>query len=69
MIVTKKTESTYEIEFDAGEQMTLLNLEAVFEQQPTDMIRNSIDESLRVGALGVDDLVERIHKNMMKDNN
>jgi len=60
MIITKKTESLFEIEFDENEQQVLSDMETIFETQPVDMIQRSLDESIRNMAIGTSNLVSRI---------
>lgn len=66
MKVTKISITEYKIEFDESEIATLDNLESVFEQNPGDLIRESVTQSLRIGHISVDKLIDRVHARVAK---
>lgn len=61
MIVTKKTESTYEIEFTPQEQQRLQDAETVYEIPIERIIKKSVRESMRGMREGIMDIVDRIN--------
>lgn len=58
MIIRKKTEFLFEIEFDESEVQNFEDIEDIFEVVPEDLIRRSLAESLRLGASGVHNLLD-----------
>jgi len=68
MKVTKTNESKFEVEFDGSERKVLDDMESIFEQTPEDMIQKSLDESIRLVAIGTANLVERIHAKVTAKN-
>jgi hypothetical protein len=61
MIVTKKTETIYEIEFDAKEAQRLQDAETVFEIPVERIIKKCIREAMRGMRTGIMEIVDRIN--------
>ena len=62
MKVTKKTESIFEVEFDADDQQQLEDIEDICMVPAKEVIERSINESLRLGVYGVRNLMRVVTK-------
>ena len=67
MLVSKKTESVYEITFDASEIKQLSDILAVYDTSPERVIDRSLQESLRIGSAGVEGIVDKVHALVSKE--
>lgn len=67
MKVTKKSEVLFEVEFDQNEKQIMQNMEDIFERTPEVMIEKSLDESIRMIAIGTTNLVDKIHARIAKE--
>jgi hypothetical protein len=58
MVISKKTESIFEIEFNGAEVKTLGDIQEFFLVKPETLIERSLAESLRKGIEGTDKLLD-----------
>ena len=58
MVISKKTESNFEIEFNGPEVKTLGDIEEFFLVKPEAVIQSALEEALRKGIEGTEKLLD-----------
>ena len=58
MVISKKTESSFQIEFNSPEVKTLGDIEEFFLVKPETLIQTALEEALRKGLEGTEKLLD-----------
>lgn len=62
MKVKRKTESSFEIEFDESEVKDLSDVNDIFDVEPADFIRQSVEDRLNFCNTNRDKLIDKLHR-------
>ena len=60
MIITRKSESRFEIDFDESEVQDLSDVNDIFDVIPTDFIRQSVEDRLNFCNVNRDKLIDKL---------